>query len=79
MHPCEIDNCTNYSRYCIEWWGENQFKKNPITVDERYVCESHLVAGSFHEDYGGVPDLIIDLESDKERPELLEEVIKRLK
>jgi len=79
MLSCEIEGCENSAKYCIEWYGVNQYGENPYVVDERNVCEPHLVEGSVHEDFGGVPDGIVDLESYKERPELLEEVIKRLK
>ncbi len=78
MGFCEVEDCENSAKYFIEWYGLNQYGENPVVVDEIDVCEFHLVKSSVHPDYGGVPDNIGDIEPEKDRPDLLEEIVKKL-
>ncbi len=73
--------CGKPAKYIIEWYGVNQFGKNPEVADEKSVCSNfnHIVQASRHEDYGGVPDGIVDYKTlNIEHPSLLEKVIEAM-
>jgi len=75
---CCVEGCINQAQYVIEWYGLNQFGKNPVVADERPVCGdfTHMVHASFHDQFGGVPDGVVDAETlDKEHPELVARII----
>lgn len=79
---CYIEGCGRLATYIIEWHGVNQHGENPLVVGERPVCDNikHIVTASEHEDYGGVPDGIVDYKTESiEHPDLLEEVIQKMK
>ena len=81
-NKCYVDECQNKARYIIEWYGLNQYGKDPEVVDEIAACEQflHLVSLSYHDEFGGVPDGIVDFDDrDKENPSLLEKVIGAMK
>ena len=65
--------CGDDYRFILEWYGVNQHGKNPELVDESHVCGEfrHIFEASHHDDYGGIPDRIIDLEH-TEHPRILE-------
>lgn len=69
--------CEKPSLFVIEWYGVDQYGKNPELVDDRGVCGSfeHLVHASRHEEYGGVPDAIFLKYSNKKQSELLNAVL----
>ena len=81
MDKCYIEGCNRPATYMIEWYGVNQHGEDPHVADERPVCDdiNHIVSASEHDEYGGVPDGIVDCATlNIEHPELLEEVIKKM-
>jgi hypothetical protein len=71
---CEHEGCKNKDVYCVEWWGLNQFGKDPEIVHEVYSCANpkHLIALSGPEEYdGSLPDNIYNVNTDKGKPRLL--------
>jgi hypothetical protein len=60
----------------IEWHGVNQHGERPEITDEANSCSDfgHIVRLSYHEQYGGTPDAIIDNDG-VEYTELLERVV----
>lgn len=76
-YKCYIDDCEKPLKYIIEWYGLNQLGENPEIVDECNTCDDfeHLVKASYHNEYGGTPDGIVDYKTGEENPSLLEKVI----
>jgi len=70
--------CAEAPLYCLEWWGVNQYGKNPLVVFECYSCASHLLSSALHLDYGGYPDEIQDSETLQPQPYLLAVVSRAL-
>jgi hypothetical protein len=71
---CDFDGCTTKARYCIEWWGLDQYGENPVVADERSSCgdPEHLIALSQHNEYGGYPDEIHNANTGDVKHRLLE-------
>jgi len=81
-HRCYVDGCQNPPKYILEWYGVDQNGENPDVADERAACEQfeHLLSLSYHNDFGGVPDGIVDFDDwDKENPSLVKRVIAAMK
>jgi hypothetical protein len=77
---CDYEGCWDRAKYCIEWWGLNQYGENPIVADECYACSnpSHLIELSQHKAYGGYPDEIHSVENYEVKPKLLSLVKKAI-
>ncbi|MEK6950979.1 MAG: hypothetical protein AABX13_04625 [Nanoarchaeota archaeon] len=77
-YECGYEHCDRSAVYCLEWWGVNQYGKNPIIVSERYSCldPEHLIDLAHHNEYGGYPDEINSVETGEAKSRLLELVKK---
>src|SRR5689334_19279219 len=76
---CGFDDCTGIAQYTYVWCGVNQYGKNPLEIDRREVCghRKHMLELLTHEDYGGVPDKILD-RNGRNRPRVIDDLFEQL-
>lgn len=76
MYECFEETCTRMPAYEVEWYGMNQHGEETFVSDFQYSCDifNHIVRVARHDDFGGLPDGIIDMKSSEEDKNLLERV-----
>jgi len=76
---CDYPGCDGNAKYCIEWWGVDQFGGDPLVERERHTCsyEDHIIHLARTGFNGGVPDEINKDDTGKVEEGLLK-IIKKI-
>ena len=83
MDKCEVNGCKSKPVYVLEWYGYNQFGKDPEVVQEIYVCKNFQHMIRLGEDdgpdgineYERIPEGIVFADTLEDAPGVLEKLL----